>query len=91
MIDHGNTLAERSEPSAVHVSHPLAALESLTASPREPAPIDIKAETSPATLPKVFGRNDRLADVASPGEPSPGRVQRSLFDANNLEGVNDAA
>ena len=79
------------EPSAVENSTPLAALEALPASRREPAPIvDIAAETSPATLPS-FGRNDRPADVASPGGPSSARVQRSLFDANHLEGLNDAA
>ena len=81
-------LAEHSEPSVVDDSPPLAALAD---SAREAAPIDISAETSPATLPRDFGRNDRPADVASPGEPSRGRVQRSLFDANHLEGLNDAA
>ena len=83
---------EHPEPSAVDDSPTPAAFESLPASPRKPAAIvDIAAETSPAMLPRNFGRNDRPVDVASPGEPSSARVQRSLFDANHLEDLTNAA
>lgn len=87
MIDHGNTLAECPAPSAVDDSPTPAALESLPASPHNPAPIDIAAETSPATLPRDFGRNDRPANIASPGERLEAHGQRLLFDVEGSRHV----
>ena len=83
-------LAKHHDSSAVANSPP-AALELPKRTAEGLAPIDAVAETSPATLPSDFGRNDRPADVASPGEPSPARVQRLLFDGDSVEGCSHAA
>ena len=83
LADHPDSSAfANSPPTALELPKPTA---------ERFAPIDAVAETSRATLPSDFGRNDRPADVASPGEPSPARVQRLLFDGDSVEGCSHAA
>jgi len=83
LADHADSCAvEDSPPTALELPKPTA--ERL-------APNAAVAETSPATFQGDFGRHDRPADVASPGEPSPARKQGLLFDADLLEGNHHAA